>query len=316
MPVCSQLPGVYHALSAIASESIAEGPQLHLDAARAATGAGGVLIDIRNRRRQRWVPAAWAATRAACCGCPCTAVTCCLWQAGLERSLLPPDVLTSGYALFGEDTEGDVLKNLTARAVSHLVPVGLAHSLVYGIAVAFSFNLLVNFVLKVGWPGLAWAGLGWPGLAWAGQGLPGAVVWLAGFGGGSRCRWLAACTIKPSAPVLAATNVQVWAVRESVCELALGVPALQLAAGPFYCSTALLVAAAFGISIMVPSIYQLLALVGSTACVTFSYVFPSLLILRCQRGLAARAGALGLLTLGAAMAAIAVYNRLAGQGGA
>ena len=63
-------------------------------------------------------------------------------------------MLTSGYVLFGEDTEGDVLKNLTARAVSHLVPVGLAHSLVYGIAVAFSFNLLVNFVLKVGWPGL------------------------------------------------------------------------------------------------------------------------------------------------------------------
>ena len=118
------------------------------------------------------------------------------------------------------------------------------------------------------------------------------------------------------APLLAATNAQVWAVRENVCELALGVPALHLTAAPFYSATALLVAGAFGISVMVPSIYQLLALVGSTACVTFSYVFPSLLILRCQRGLAVRAGALGLLTLGAAMAAIAVYNRLAGQGGA
>ena len=30
-----------------------------------------------------------------------------------------------------------------------LVPRGLAHALVYGIALAFSFNLLVNFVLKV-----------------------------------------------------------------------------------------------------------------------------------------------------------------------
>ena len=105
-----------------------------------------------------------------------------------------------------------------------------------------------------------------------------------------------------------------WAVRENVSELALGVPALQLSHPTYYATTFLLVAAAFLISIFVPSIYQLLALVGSTACVTFSYVFPSLLILRCQRGVAVRAGALALLALGAAMAGIAVYNRLAGQG--
>lgn len=49
--------------------------------------------------------------------------------------------------------------------------------------------------------------------------------------------------------------LQVWAVRENVCELALGLPALQLAAVPFYGLTALLVAAAFGLSILVPSIY-------------------------------------------------------------
>lgn len=46
-----------------------------------------------------------------------------------------------------------------------------------------------------------------------------------------------------------------WAVRENLAELALGVPAVQLAATPFYGLTALLVAAAFGISILVPSIY-------------------------------------------------------------
>ncbi len=56
----------------------------------------------------------------------------------------------TGYALFGSATDGDVLKNLTARFVASLVPVPAAHALVYGIATAFSFNLLVNFVLKVG----------------------------------------------------------------------------------------------------------------------------------------------------------------------
>ncbi|KAL4421082.1 hypothetical protein ABPG77_001377 [Micractinium sp. CCAP 211/92] len=164
-------------------------------------------------------------------------------------------VAVSGYALFGSATDGDVLKNLTARFVASLVPVPAAHALVYGIATAFSFNLLVNFVLKV------------------------------------------------------------WAVRDNLCELALRQPALQLANRPFYAVTALLVAAAYGISILVPSIYGLLSLVGATACVTFSYIFPGLLVLRCQRSALQRGGAAGLLALGAAMAGIALHNRLTGRGG-
>lgn len=59
----------------------------------------------------------------------------------------------------------------------------------------------------------------------------------------------------------------------------------------------------------------LLSLVGATACVTFSYIFPGLLVLRCQRSALQRAGAAGLLALGAAMAGIALYNRLTGRGG-
>jgi hypothetical protein len=59
----------------------------------------------------------------------------------------------------------------------------------------------------------------------------------------------------------------------------------------------------------------LLALVGSTACVTFAYVFPSLLVLKCHKGRAARVGATCMLLLGAQMAAVAIYNRLHhGQG--
>jgi hypothetical protein len=47
----------------------------------------------------------------------------------------------------------------------------------------------------------------------------------------------------------------VWAVRDALCELLLGVPAHNLSAGPFYGATLLLVVAAYAISVMVPSIY-------------------------------------------------------------
>lgn len=128
-------------------------------------------------------------------------------------------------------------------------------------------------------------------------------------------------------------------MRENLVELALGMPALRLGHVSYYGLTALLVAAAYGISILVPSVYvslsfqflglnavlrvllaaekggfsgrmqtdgaraspptclpahpfvplpcrpclmprlqALLALVGSTACVTFSYFFPAALV--------------------------------------
>lgn len=163
-------------------------------------------------------------------------------------------VAVCGYALFGSETDGDVLKNLTAAAVQRYVPPAAAAAIVYGIAAAFTFNLLVNFVLKV------------------------------------------------------------WAVRENLVELALGIPVLRLSRKAFYGLTALLVAAAYGISILVPSIYALLALVGSTACVTFSYFFPAALLWRLHKHPGPRAGAASMVALGAVMAAIAVYDRLRGRG--
>ncbi|KAI3429739.1 hypothetical protein D9Q98_010054 [Chlorella vulgaris] len=173
----------------------------------------------------------------------------------LVCALIYSMVAISGYALFGSETDGDVLNNLTGRFVSTLVPPAAAHALVYGIAVAFSGNLLVNFVLKV------------------------------------------------------------WAVRDNLSELALGAPALQLDRVAFYSVTLLLVVLSFCLALLVPSIYALLALVGSTACVTFAYVFPSLLVLKCHKGRAARVGATCMLLLGAQMAAVAIYNRLHhGQG--
>ena len=49
--------------------------------------------------------------------------------------------------------------------------------------------------------------------------------------------------------------MQVWAVREAVCELIFGHAAERLVAVPFYTVTYLLVAGAYLISVLVPSIY-------------------------------------------------------------
>jgi hypothetical protein len=55
----------------------------------------------------------------------------------------------AGYALFGSATDGDVLKDLTARFVATLVPRALARAMVYGVALSYTLCLLANFVLKV-----------------------------------------------------------------------------------------------------------------------------------------------------------------------
>ena len=62
-------------------------------------------------------------------------------------------------------------------------------------------------------------------------------------------------------------------------------------------------------------VFGLLALIGGSACVTFSYIFPALLLWRCQKGVLYRFGALGMMSLGMAMAALAVYDQLMGIGG-
>ena len=57
----------------------------------------------------------------------------------------------------------------------------------------------------------------------------------------------------------------------------------------------------------------LLALVGSTATVVFSYLFPALVVLKSAPTLAQRGGAGALIGLGGLMAATAIYNHLAGH---
>lgn len=57
--------------------------------------------------------------------------------------------------------------------------------------------------------------------------------------------------------------LKVWAVRDNVAEMALGVPASHLATGPYYSLTFVLCLAAYCLSIVIPSIWILVSLVVS-----------------------------------------------------
>lgn len=107
--------------------------------------------------------------------------------------------------------------------------------------------------------------------------------------------------------------LKVWAVRDSVVELALQRPAASLPLPQWYGLTAALVAASYGVSVVVPSVWFLVSLVGSTACVTFSYVFPGLLLFRKAKTAGGRAAGAGAVALAAAMATTAVINTLSGN---
>ena len=58
-----------------------------------------------------------------------------------------------------------------------------------------------------------------------------------------------------------------------------------------------------------------MGLIGSTACVTFSYVIPGLILARLGRGPLARHVGGALVALAAVMAATAVANALSGNAG-
>jgi hypothetical protein len=124
-------------------------------------------------------------------------------------------------------------------------------------------------------------------------------------GPSSPCAW---APLRPYRRVL-----QVWAVRENLSEMMFGVQALALPRATFYMMTLVIVAAALGLSIVVPSVWELVSLVGSTACVVFSYIFPGLLVLKNESGVVERGVAGGVVVLGVMMAVIAVYDTLTGQ---
>ncbi|KAG7671241.1 hypothetical protein Ndes2526B_g02287 [Nannochloris sp. 'desiccata'] len=175
-------------------------------------------------------------------------------QASIALSaLLYASIAIAGYTLFGDKTNGDVLKNLTIEYVTECIGKRPAEILIIFVVGANTLNLLINFVLKV------------------------------------------------------------WAVRDAWCELALGKPSRLLRASAFYLLTGVLVGIAFSVSVVLPSVWFLVSLVGSTACVTFSYVFPGCLLFRRARTTGGKVLGAGAVALAALMAVVAVLNTLSGN---
>lgn len=168
-------------------------------------------------------------------------------------ALLYSSIAVAGYTLFGEETDGDVLKNLTVPFVTQLVGRRAAVALITFIVVCNTGNLLVNFVLKV------------------------------------------------------------WAVRDAGCELVIGKSSRDLPQHTYYLLTAALVLAAYGTFTVIPSVWFLVGLVGSTACVTFSYAFPGLILMRKSHKKSEKVMGGGAVVLAVVMAAVAIYNALTGN---
>ena len=89
-------------------------------------------------------PRSWR-SRSAACRC----VLLVLSAAGAGGADAPADVPPPPLAAIDAcRTDGDILKNLTVKWTSGLVPPALAHALIYAIVLCNTCNLLVNFVLK------------------------------------------------------------------------------------------------------------------------------------------------------------------------
>jgi amino acid permease len=111
--------------------------------------------------------------------------------------------------------------------------------------------------------------------------------------------------------------LKVWAVRDNISELVLGVPARDLASPSFYSMTLVLVAASLLIASLTHNFFTVVALVGATACVTFTVLFPGALLIKHAEGARDELvkGA-ALFAVGLAVAGISISNQLGGLGGA
>jgi solute carrier family 38 (sodium-coupled neutral amino acid transporter), member 2 len=109
--------------------------------------------------------------------------------------------------------------------------------------------------------------------------------------------------------------LKVWAVREAGCELLMHRPASDLHHGAYYTATTVIVIMAWSLSIVTPSVWFLVSLVGSTACVTFAYAFPGLLLIRKATSRLESATGYGGVFLATIMAATAIYNAITGASG-
>ena len=107
--------------------------------------------------------------------------------------------------------------------------------------------------------------------------------------------------------------LKIWAARDSCCALASGKQAAELTTVPFYALTLALVLIAYAVSIVLPSVFLFVSLIGSTACMVFSYVAPGLLLARDSKSGTGRACGVGAILLAASISAVAIYDALSGQ---
>jgi amino acid permease len=74
--------------------------------------------------------------------------------------------------------------------------------------------------------------------------------------------------------------LKVWAVRNALVEVVLQKREDELSLSTYYILTFVLVVSSFAVSLGIPGVFFMSALIGSTACAAFSYFFPGLLMLR------------------------------------
>jgi hypothetical protein len=100
-----------------------------------------------------------------------------------------------------------------------------------------------------------------------------------------------------------------WALRETVSKAAFGVEMLP---GPgFFGLSYAILAAAYTISILFPSVWTAMSLTGATAAVFVAYILPGALVAKVDKGSRARrAMGWACAGLGAAMGAVGVANTL------
>lgn len=98
--------------------------------------------------------------------------------------------------------------------------------------------------------------------------------------GDTAAMWIISVSLVAYAVALQVNYVlKVWAVRNAVVEVVWGRNEYDLALPAYYGLTIILVAASYIVSIFIPSIFTLAALIGSTACAIFSYFFPGLMMI-------------------------------------
>ncbi|WPT16812.1 Amino acid transporter AVT6B [Picochlorum sp. SENEW3] len=98
--------------------------------------------------------------------------------------------------------------------------------------------------------------------------------------GETAAMWIISVSLVSYALALQVNYVlKVWAVRNAVVEVVWGRNEYELTLPAYYGLTVILVAASYVVSIFIPSIFTLAALIGSTACAIFSYFFPGLMMM-------------------------------------